>query len=75
MVEDEENLLTIFKKIETELTKTREVLELQTEINYEITTQLPTIIYQIANDYSTKLNEALKLFQWYAERSTGRKYT
>ena len=75
MVEEEENLLTIFKKILEELTKTRESMELMTEINYEIATKLPSILYQVLNDYSTKINEILKLFQWYAENQTRRKYT
>ena len=72
--EQEENLITIFKKIQEEMTKTRETMELMTEINYEIATQLPSIMYQVLNDYSTKINEALKLFKWYAEKQTGRKY-
>lgn len=72
--EQEENLLTIFKKIQEEMTKTRETMELMTEVNYEIATQLPSIMYQVLNDYSTKINEALKLFKWYAEKQTGRTY-
>jgi len=75
LAEKEENLITIFKTIETELTKIREIMETMNLVNYEIATQLPTIMYQILNDYSSKIDEALKLFQWYAEKQTGRKYT
>lgn len=75
MAEEEENLITIFKTMETELIKIREIMETMNQVNYEIQTQLPMIIYQTLNDYSSKINEALKLFKWYAERSTGRKYT
>lgn len=71
----EENLITIFKKMETELTLLRETMETQTAVNYEIATQLPILFGQIMNDYYIQMNEALKLFKWYAEKSTGRKYT
>ncbi len=75
MSKEEENLLTIFRQIKEDIAKLRETMETQTAVNYEIATQLPIIINQILNDYSTKIDEALKLFKWYAERSTGRKYT
>jgi len=69
---EEENLLTIFKKILEELTKTRESIEMQTKINYEIATQLPLIMYQSINDLNSQLDKSLKLFKWFAEKSTGR---
>jgi len=73
--EEEEDLLTIFKKILEELTKTRESIEMQTKINYEIATQLPLIMYQSINDLNSQLDKSLKLFKWFAEKSTGRTYT
>ena len=67
----EENLLTIFKKIETELTKLRETMELQTAITFEAIAILPPIISRLQDEQQ----EMKKLFQWYAENQTGRKYT
>jgi len=73
--EQEENLMIMFKKMEEEITKLRENMELLTSMTYEVIVELLPIITTIQYDYSNKLDEALKLFQWYAEKQTGREYT
>jgi len=61
--------------MEEEITKLRENMELLTSMTYEVIVELLPIITTIQYDYSNKLDEALKLFQWYAEKQTGREYT
>ena len=72
---EEENLITIFKQMKQEMKKLREIIDTQTMINYEIATQLPAIIEQMQITYNIRIDKAIKLFQWYAEKRTGRKYT
>lgn len=71
---EEENLLTIFKGITEELKRTREIMEIMTEINYEATTQIPIMFTYILDEQNRQHNELFKLFKWYAEKRTGRTY-
>jgi len=73
--EPEENLITIFKQITEELKKTRESIE-NLVMKVDVTTDnLTTIVTYTLYDYYVELQELKKLFQWYAEKQTGRKYT
>ena len=71
----EENLITIFKQIATNISKIRENMD-ELLIRLDTTTSdLITLNANILYDYYMELQEMKKLFQWYAEKQTGRTYT
>lgn len=73
--EEEENLLTISKQIATDIGKMRENMD-NLLIGLDATVDdLITLNANILYEYYTQLLEMKKLFQWYAEKQTGRKYT
>jgi len=75
MVEEEENLLTILKRVDE---NTKNIAEALNTINTTIGTSLNTsllVASDIAVNYYEELQEIKKILKWYAERSTGRKYT
>jgi len=75
LAEKEENLLTIFKQMSTDISKIRENMDnLATKLDTTIS-DLITLNANILYDYYVELQELKKLFQWYAEKQTGRKYT
>ena len=72
---EEENLLTILKSMKEETTKLRKSID---EFNAKITDTTNTVIEAYANltyDLYLKMEEMRALFQWYAEKRTGSRYS
>lgn len=71
---EEDNILTLLKGIQQEITKLRESTERLETLISDSSDTANTIIANTLYDLYTLLDETRKLFQWYAEKTTGRTY-